>query len=90
MDSKQIRTFQTADECVKHFIKQGFNIKIIAKAFSREHTLVIGRYSINIAPIKSMKKKERAEYVKKLMPNVFNEKTWLDRFEVEFGKWLKS
>lgn len=90
MDSKQIRSFNTADECVKYFLKKGINIRLIAKAFSKEHTLIIGKYSVNIAPIKGMKKKERTEYLKELMPKVFNEKRWMDRFEVEFGKWLKQ
>lgn len=90
MDSKQIRSFNTADECVKHFLKQGINIRLIANAFSKEHTIVIGKHSINVAPIKGMKKKERTEYLKSMMPNIFNEKTWLDRFETEFSKWLKQ
>jgi hypothetical protein len=87
MDSKQIRSFDTINECVKHFLKQGQPIKKIAMAFSHEHTIVIGKYSINVAPMKRMKKKERSEHLKTLFPSVFSEKTWLDRFEKEFAKW---
>jgi len=89
MDSKQIRSFDNINECVKHFLKEGHSIKKIVMAYASEHTIVIGKYSINIAPMKRMKKKERAEHLKTLFPSIFSEKTWLDRFEKEFARWNK-
>ena len=88
MDSKQIRSFDNINECVKHFLKKGHGIKSIVMAFSNEHTIVIGKYSINVAPMKRMKKKERAEHLKMIYPSIFCEKRWLERFEKEFSKWI--
>lgn len=89
MDSKQIREFSNVDECVKHFLKQGYGIKQIVMLFSKEHTIVVGKYSINVAQIKHLKKKERAQYLRDLMPTIFENKQWIDRFELEFSKWKK-
>ena len=88
MDSKQIKSFDNINECVKHFLKQGHSIKKIAMAFSHAHTIQVGKYSINVASMKRMKAKDRADHLKALFPAVFNQKTWLNRFEKEFSKWI--
>ena len=95
MKRQDLLKFNNVQQAVKHYLIKGYKIRTIVMAFSREHTLNIGRISINVEPIKGMKtKNERAQYLMSILPNIFNEnkfsQKYFDLFEKEFGKWLKQ
>ena len=51
MKRQDLLKFNNVQQAVKHYLIKGYKIRTIVMAFSREHTLNIGRISINVAPI---------------------------------------
>jgi hypothetical protein len=86
LNSKTLRSFKTVNDAVKVLTKRGFGIRKVVMAWSKEHTLKVGSYSVNVNLYKDLKKGERADLIEKLLKGK-ESKLIFEKFEIQLTLW---